>query len=316
MTKGVLLDGSIIKKVTGHNAKFIVDYGIGPGAVIVIKKAGGVIPKIIETKRKAKPVFPKVPYVWNSTKVDLLLDTDDVSEEHEIEKIRVFFSALKVEKFSEGLVAAFYRAGYKTIPDILALTPADIVKNVPRQGATSAKNIVGEFAKLKNPGVKLPDLMYASGCFGRGLGQLKLTSLYDEYGMDLASGWSGMSLRDISNSVAELDGFSESTGNQFAKGIKPFLAFYRAVKPYVKIAQGKQVQGKLTGQVVSFSGFRDKNMGKRIEELGGVYSESMTSKTTILLTSGPGVVSTKTARAERKGVKIMPVQEFRKKYGI
>lgn len=318
----VEVTGVTLTSVTLHNAKKVQDLGLGVGAVIEVQRSGDAIPHIVRVIKPAKVIgLPEVGrwggWSWNSTGVDIVLNKGVESEEHEIEKINIFFSALNVERFSEGLIKSFYASGYKTIPDILHMTEEDILNDVPRQGKTSASNIIKEFGKLKNPGVKLPDLLYASGCFGRGLGKNKFTDLYAAYGDKLIAGWEGMRLDDIANSVDEVPGFSYDTGKQFALGIKSYLNFYKSVRDVIYVRkQEKPKVGSLSGQVVSVSEFRDKVMGQKIEALGGIYSESLTSKTTVLLVPGAGVTSKKTIQAKAKGIPVVVRADFVKKYGL
>jgi NAD-dependent DNA ligase len=321
VTKPVELSGATVTSFTLHNAKKVVNLKLGPGAIVKCQRSGDAIPHILETIKPAKVIgLPKEGqwggWSWNSTGTDIILDKDVQSDEHEIERIKTFFSALNVERFSGGLIEAFYNAGLKTIPDILHVTKASILSTVPRQGNTSAQNIVNEFKKLKDPGVSLPDLMYASGCFGRGLGKNKMYDLYKEYGDNLINGWQGSRLDDIANSIADLHGFSYATGKQFALGIKSYIDFYKSVKDVIYVKPKETTRsGVLSGEVVAFTEFRNKDLATKINELGGTYSDSLTGKTTILLIPRKGVTSTKTAKA-KSTVTIMTVDEFKMKYKI
>jgi len=307
----VTIGGVTVTASNLHHYNKVRDWGLGPGAVVIVTRQGDAIPHVARVIKAVKPQYPKdLEYTWNASNVDLVLKDGVHSDEHEIERIISFFTALKVERFSSGLIKSFYEHGIKTIPDILRMSKEQIVKEVSRQGETSAANIVREFQKLKNPGVALPSLLYASGCFGRGLGESKFNDLYKEYGDELVSGWSGTSLRDVATAIGELRGFSEDTGLQFAKGLKPYIEFYRSVKGliYVKKQEAKTV-GKLTGQLFAFSGFRNKQWKERIEELGGEYKESVSAKTTILVSE---TTSEKTKKAEKNGTRIISIAELQK----
>lgn len=305
----VVVEGATVRKASVHNAKKVKTLGLGPGARIIIIRAGAAIPHIDQVLEPAKPEYPKANnWVWNANGVDIILKQGEDSDSQEIEKIKTFFATLKVERFSEGLIKLFYEHGFKTIPDILHMTREQIVEEVPRQGDVSSQNIITEFAKLKKPGVSLPDLLTASGCFGRGLGILKFKDLYNVYGDKLVSGWQGSSLSDIATSIDEVPGFSFETGKQFAQGIKPFIEFYKSIKDVIYIKKQNTVQGPLTGQSIAFSGFRDKAWKEQIEALGGIYSESVSSKTTLLVSD---TQSDKTRKAEKNGTQIMSRSQFK-----
>ena len=74
----VTLGGAKIEFATGFNARFIVDHKIGIGAVVSVIRSGEVIPHILSVIVPAeKPLMPLVPYKWNDTHVDIILDKDD-----------------------------------------------------------------------------------------------------------------------------------------------------------------------------------------------------------------------------------------------
>jgi NAD-dependent DNA ligase len=85
------LGGVTIEYATGFNAKFIVENKIGVGALIRLTRSGDVIPHIIGViQPAAQPHMPTVPYEWNATQVDILLQ-DKNTDETVKEKYRLFF---------------------------------------------------------------------------------------------------------------------------------------------------------------------------------------------------------------------------------
>ena len=58
----VLLDGSTVRRASGYNAAYLIEHKIGPGSVVVIAKAGDIIPEIqrviIESEVDVKSLFP------------------------------------------------------------------------------------------------------------------------------------------------------------------------------------------------------------------------------------------------------------------
>jgi len=59
------------------------------------------------------------------------------------------------------------------------------------------------------------------------------------------------------------------------------------------------------------TGFRDKEMAAKIEELGGDVQSSVSGKTTILVAKDPNSTSSKMQKARDNGTKIMGVDEFK-----
>lgn len=72
MFEPVHIGGTTIRRASAHNARRVVEWGIGKGAIIEVVRAGDVIPKIQGVKRKAEPSLPTQPHRWNATKVHLI----------------------------------------------------------------------------------------------------------------------------------------------------------------------------------------------------------------------------------------------------
>ena len=96
-----------INYATAHNAKYVVDNVLGPGAVIKLIRSGDVIPYIMEVLKPAannKPKMPSIPYKWNDTKVDLIVkDIHGASKDNIMIKKMVHFFLRKCTTFSWNL---------------------------------------------------------------------------------------------------------------------------------------------------------------------------------------------------------------------
>ena len=77
----VVIGGIYITHTTGHNAKYIVENGIGPGAIVLVKRAGDVVPNIHQVLKPAKIVMPKDDYIWDKTDTNIYL-TDIESNDY------------------------------------------------------------------------------------------------------------------------------------------------------------------------------------------------------------------------------------------
>ena len=91
----IKLGGVTIEYATGFNGAFIKDNNIGVGTVVEIIRSGDVIPyirKVVVPAEEAK--MPSVPYKWNDTHVDIMLE-DALSDETVKEKnITGFFRGI------------------------------------------------------------------------------------------------------------------------------------------------------------------------------------------------------------------------------
>lgn len=80
LLKPVFLDGSTVGRASGYNAKYVVEKGIGKGALVSIAKAGDIIPeiqKVIAPSSENAPLPETCPAcgklaVWNDSEVHII----------------------------------------------------------------------------------------------------------------------------------------------------------------------------------------------------------------------------------------------------
>jgi DNA ligase (NAD+) len=324
----VNIKGATVVKATAFNAAYIRDNKIGPGAILEVTRSGDTIPYVVKVVKGTTAQLPKEsefgPWEWNETSVDAVLTkgNEDKFGALKFKQTIHFFNALGIEYFDEASLRKLWNVEikgenpYQTIPEVLAITKKDLIKNVPGIKEKSAQRIRQEFDKLKDPGVSLPKLMYASGVFGRGLGVDKLTKIYNEFGEACVTGWADFKLADIAASIDTISGLSEETGKQFAEGIKPFIKLRKQLLGLVTIKSPTKHSEKLNNQTITMTKFRDMKLVDLIEQNGGKYSNSISNKTTILLVPNANVTSTKIAKAKNSGIKIMTPEQFRKSFSI
>ena len=107
--EGVEINGVIVKRATGKNAKFIKDNKIGPGSKIVIVRRGDVIPhieEILTPSETGEAQMPDYKYTWNETEVEIISNTDDkdLLKESNIKNIDNFVSKMEFKGISSGIV--------------------------------------------------------------------------------------------------------------------------------------------------------------------------------------------------------------------
>ena len=97
--KPVIIGGVEIKRVTAHNAKYIVDNVLGVGSKIELIRSGDVIPYIKSVLKKStngKPKMPDGKWHWNDTEVDIILDNLN-DEDVLVKNLYYFFSNLETK---------------------------------------------------------------------------------------------------------------------------------------------------------------------------------------------------------------------------
>lgn len=309
----VELDGVTVTWASGFNGKYINDNVIGPGAVINLVRSGGVIPDIqYVTKPARKPKLPAGKWHWSDTGVDIILDdidTDDVL----IRKLENFFATIGAENIGRGVLSKLIDAGYDTPTKIIQMTPLKWSRLPGFQGVMANKLHNSLSSALS--GIELATLADATGFFGRGFGTRRFTAVQQEYPNIRALGL--LALPMILKKVSAIHGFSDTTAQAFADGIKPFMKWFDRNSQYITIKRkAKATSSKLAGVSVAFTGFRDAELSERIRKAGGVASDNFTATTTILLATNPNSGSSKIQRALDKGVKVMTPTQFISKYGV
>jgi DNA ligase (NAD+) len=308
----IQLGGVKIEYATGFNAKFIVDNKIGIGALIRLTRSGDVIPHIIAVVQPAmQPQMPEVPYEWNATNVDILLQNKAEDDTVKEKNIAYFFTNLEVDGLGAGNTKKIIAAGFDSVPKILAMSEADFLKVAGFKQKMAQKireSIVEQVGKAT-----LPELMHATNLFGRGFGVKKFQLiLAGEPTILVNSSWS---LSEKVNRVSAIEGMAEKTAEQFVLQISVFLAFLKetqllgklqAPNPTILKDQGHPLYGK---QVV-LTGFRNKELVEKLQAVGAEQGSGIRKNTFVVLSKDPADQTSKIIEAKTLGIPIMTPTEF------
>lgn len=295
----------MVEHATLHNAKWMLDRKIGPGAIVKIVRSGDVIPYITEVVKPAKkPQLPSVPYKKDGVNFIATIKT----KEQEVRMLERFFTTLGIDNFAGNTLATLHGLGFYEGKHYFKMTQGvggykQLFYSAgfgPKQTDKLFKEVT---EKLKNP-INMVDLMVASGCFASGVHQRKLNKLVDA-GLDLlALGSTTLRKERAVQLICEVPGFQEKTARLIQDGLAAFVPWLREVKARIHVVRQpvkKTVVGPLNGHIVSFTGYRDKQEEERVEALGGVVA-SFGARTTILLYSLTGKRSSKVDKAGNKAM--------------
>lgn len=298
----VEITGVTISKASGYNAKNIFDNGIGIGAVVAITRQGDVIPRVDAVIVRADTYMPPNDG-WNETKVDLL--ATDADEEIIQKKLEHFFSKIEIDFISEGNVSKLIEAGV-TSPMQFIKNPSILETVIGENGRKAAK----QWETVSNGNITEANLFAALGIFGRGMGERKLTALFAVH-----------SLQDIIlGSVTELDickieGFEQKSASLIMNNLENAKDIYNQLQGYVTFSQ-KQVQktaytGKFSGQTFCCTGVRfTDDVKNKIEQAGGVVTDSWSSSVTTLVAKDPESGSGKVKKAKDKKIPVISLQSL------
>jgi DNA ligase (NAD+) len=313
----VNIAGVNIEYTTGFNGKFIEENGIGVGAVVRVIRSGDVIPYIREViAPAAKAKMPDVPYVWTTTRVDVMVE--NAAEDPAVKRKNVvgFFLELDVKGLGESNLKKMVEAGHDSVAKILGLGLADLEK-VFGQGKTAPALYEGIKARVAE--ATLAELMTASNLFGRGIGRKSVDALLKESPDFLTSGEDKTTKLEILSKIGV-----KKNGEQFYDAIVPFRRFleecglaYKLVKEpaaQIPLIQEPLVRDPLSGKSVVMTKVRDAEIIDFLKRVGATLDDTMKTTTFVLIVKDRGDVSSKTKYAEARGIPIMTVEEFKRQY--
>jgi DNA ligase (NAD+) len=291
----VKLDGVTVSNVTGNNARFVKDLGIGVGAKVLVKRSGMVIPIIADVLEPVEFQMPDVPNIdWNENGVELITLTE--TDDQKLKKNIAFFEILEADNVSEGVITQLWDAGYKTIADILKLTKEDLEK-IDRFGKRKAK-IVYDSIQKSVTGVSLSKLQHATGLF-KGLGSKKLALLEH------------FDTKPTIDDVMSIEGFAEISAKTYVDTYDKFFDFIKDLPVTIQEKiELEPVGSDLEGKQFVFTGVRRKDLEENIESRGGKIAGSVSKNTTHLIMKAVGSGSSKEKKAIELGVEIMTIEQL------
>jgi NAD-dependent DNA ligase len=312
----VNIAGVNIEYTTGFNGKFIEENGIGVGAVVRIIRSGDVIPYVREViAPAAKAKMPDVPYVWTTTRVDIMVE--NAAEDPGVKRKNVigFFLELDIKGLGESNLKKMVEAGHDTVAKILGLQLADLEK-VFGKGKTGPALYEGIRNRIAD--ASLAELMTASNMFGRGIGRKSVDALLKDHPEFLTS---------TENKAWKLEALAKvgvkKNGEQFYDAIVPFRRFLEecglAYKLTADVKSDEVVspvdtKNPLYNKSVVMTKVRDAAIIDFLKRVGATLDDTMKTTTFVLIVKDKGDVSSKTKYAEARGIPIMTVEEFKTLY--
>ena len=310
----VRIRGADIEYASAYHARFIVDNKIGVGAVILILRSGDVIPKIEAViTPAAEPKMPDVPWKWNATRVDAVLENAEDSAEVREKNIEFFFKKIKTESLGPGNVRKIIAAGFDSVPKILKASKADLLTVKGFKDATVNKVYGSIHERVEK--VSLPRLMAATNVFGRGLGRQRADAILKVYPSILTDDLTRAQRIEL---VRGIRGFEVKTARIFADGVAPFLEFVAETGLEWKLEpEPKEVVDKshpLYGKKIGITGFSDQALQERLEALGADVSRTVTRSTFLVLVEDEDEDTGKAEKARRLGIPLVTPKDLTQKY--
>ena len=315
------ISGSTVSKASLHNKDIIDELDIHIGDMVVVKKAGEIIPKVVrvvEELRLANSEKYVMPNICPSCKSKTFTKEGDPftrclnldCPEQNIRKIIHFASreALNIEGLGDKVVATLYEKGIiKHTIDLFSLDRNKLVE-LERMGDTSVDNLLNAIENSKQS--SLDKVIFALGILNVGK---KAGKILAEYYKNLTNFSKAtvdelLKLPDIGLITAEsiVDYLSNDNNLRFINelieiGMNPQYEIQN--KNTDNIFSGKTIV--LTGKLVELT----RNEAKEyLERFGAKVTGSVTSKTDYVIAGEKA--GSKLAKAEQLGIQVLSEDEF------
>lgn len=311
--------GVTITFATVHNAAWMLERKIGPGAKIKIVRSGGVIPKIVGVLKPGRIQLPDIEHKLEGKHFVVTAASTGTSERIQVLNIHKFMTTMGIELL-----------GTKTITSVLSSFPSveSYLEAWHRRklvsclvdaglGEKTATKVNSEFNRVFQ-GQKIPmkKLMVASRCYPIGIGERKLSQL-EAGGISMDSVVGSKKSLEMHERIESVRGFDDKTATLLVKGTAKFRPVLQTYKKYVlvdgsipvvkKTAKG----GKLSGEIVSFTSYRSTEHEAAVEAAGGQV-DKLGAKTTILIhKEGPIKFPEKIEKARAKGIRVCTFKELK-----
>lgn len=313
----VIVGGDKVSYVTGHNAKYIVDNNIGSGSIIKLIKSGEVIPYILEVVKSTKAELPnknEILYKWNETKIDIILVETENNSEVDIRRLHHLITTLDIPFINTGIIKKLYESGFNTPKKLLNITIKQLLTINGIKEKSAEKYYKGIHSVIDKP-IPIEVLMTASNSFGKGFGIKKIKPLTDKYSnpniIELF-----INKKLTKEKILEVDGYSTKSAESFLRGIPQFIIFMKN-NPYLKIKKTAVVKTAVNKNIIKnkkfvFTGFRNKDLNNKIEELGGKILTSVTKNINYLVIKNNDTTGSKLNKAKELNIKIITLEALYK----
>jgi DNA ligase (NAD+) len=316
--------GSIVSKATLHNEDYCILKDVRVGDVISIRKAGDVIPEVVEVKKERRKGNEEPFKMTEECPIcgsKLVKNKDDEANYYcvnphcdakRIESLIHFASrdAMNIEGFGDEIIEDFYNLGYlKHVDDFYRLERyKEELMELEGFGEKSINNLLDSAENSKSN--SLEKLLFALGIryVGAKTGKLLALNFKNIDNLINASYEDLINIKDIGNSIANslYDYFRKEENIELINKLKALGLNMNYLGK--EVIESDLFNGKtfvLTGTLSKYS--RDEAKEK-IELYGGKVTSSVTSKTDVVIVGdAPG---SKYEKAKSLNIAIWNEEEF------
>jgi DNA ligase (NAD+) len=327
----VSVGGVTVSSISLHNEDNIITKDIRIGDTVFIERAGDVIPQItrvdlsaranVETRHASSLLDENDKFEFikkcPSCQSNLIrrdgeaawrcINTQNCPAQN-IEKIIYFASkdAMNIKGLGKDIIKRFMELGF--ITDIISIYHLDYDKILSLEGWQS-KSVEGLRTSIEeSKSNETYRFLVGLGIDNVGTTMAKSLAKKVEHILDFQT-WTLEKFQTL-----------DDVGPKMAQSIVDFFHLEENINTLKKLEslginlQGATINtsGILYGKQIVFTGFRNADLEKQIESLGGEIGNSLSKKTSILVMKEKGSGSSKEKKAMDYGVEVMTVEEFEK----
>ena len=315
------MDGVMVKYCTAHNAQWMLDRGVGPGAKLKVLRSGGVIPKIVGVVKAGK--FQPPAGLYELKGVHFMISKKGMEEAGagntmNVRNLDKFMGAMGIEFIARKTLEKFVGALPRPLSYMRAWHTGKLERILVAGGLgdkQSAK-IVAEFDRVLGNVIPLSKLMAALQVFPVGIGERKL-AMIEAHGISMSKLTSFLSKEDAEVLLVHVPGFDTISAKLVAGRLEAWRELFLRLNPMLKLdgelpktLKRAVVKGPLNGERVSFTTYRDKAHEAAVVAAGGEVVP-FSAKTTILVYKEGGKMSSKLDTARAKGVKVLTFNKLK-----
>lgn len=324
----VIVAGSTISRATLHNEDYVIEKDLKIGDIVSIRKAGDVIPEVVEVKKERRTGNEKefkmitecpmcnTTLVKKEGQVDYYCPNDICPARH-IESLIHFVSrdAMNIDGLGDRIMEDFYNFHFiGNIADIYSLKEHE--KDLTRLEGYGDKSVTNLLNAIENSKQNsLERLIFALGIPHVGAKTAKILAARFETmdNLENATQEELTNIPDIGDIIAKsvINYFENSHNKAIVDELKDLGLNMKYLGQ--KVEENELFANKtfvLTGSLEIFT--RDEAKEK-IESLGGKTVESVSKKTSVVIVgANPG---SKYTKAQSLGIEIWTEQDFKDKLG-
>ena len=324
----VIVAGSTISRATLHNEDYVKEKDLKIGDIVSIRKAGDVIPEVVERKLERRTGKEKdfvmitecpmchTKLVKREGQVDYYCPNDKCPARH-IEGLIHFVSrdAMNIDGLGDRIMEDFYNFHFiGNIADIYSLKQheQDLIR-LEGYGDKSVKNLLEAIEKSKEN--SLERLVFALGIPHVGAKTAKILSskFKTMENLENASFEELTSIPDIGDIIAQsvIDYFLNDHNKAIVEELKDLGLNMNYLGQEVE--EKEEFAGKTFVLTGSLQIYTREEAQEKIESLGGKTADSVSKKTSVVIVGeNPG---SKYTKAQELGIEIWTEEDFKEKLG-